>query len=873
MDLVPWEAAPSLMDMIQRHLDSAGSHEDRNLRKACIQCLLRLNKCHFSLSPSLYLVNVMRDGSHPITAGGFADIWRGRLKDDQLVCLKVLRVYTGNFDNNKLMKQLGNEVLIWRQLRHPNIHEFLGVTSELFKPSYCIVSPWMANGDVMSYCRERNSSLEVKVAMMREFCDGLRYLHEYNPPIVHSDIKGMNILVSDDGHCRISDFGLSTIENDSPEGRVSDSTSQAAMRGSIPWLAPELMNPGGVESPNRTTRDIYALGCTMYEILAESPPFSDRKMDPQIMIAVLSGVRPTRPVGCPDELWTIIEKCWTEDSGSRLIASQVASLLVKVTSPTPESDTQHPHTRLSDHNDLYLPNMPQQDSSSPQQQPIQSLQTSSSNNQPPFNPRLSTPVIPSIFYLDTLRSHASPRASPTQTTSSGQTASLSSTLYILRPMTNDDESQNQSSHVTRPSSPAAIDAHLQPPLSKGRGKVNQKGKTFITRGACSRCKGLKNLYRFKSNTDRCKRCADGGHECILPGRKIRGAGARLECQSLFAKIQKQAETIAKLKALLAEAANILDSPTSDAFPSPPSPVDYDISALEEESMASHDLSSLPGSRADSPVRPIILSGLHLARSDYFNSSASSVASAEEDAEEIVSDVDEAKMDDLETESMAGSMVVEIGSMEDLVETSPRSFGMDYMHYDTSPTTSPARYLSDSSTPPREYAMEISSDFDEGSLEDLVDETGSRPYDLDYVHYSTLPTSNEPAPGHATEKGPNLSYDDLPSPLYPPGDSAEERVSPSPASDVFYSISRMPSPVRSLARSCSSHSSSSLASPSSLASFISSDNDDEGRMDDYTLDPIWDNISVQDAWKGFRSRVGTSELAGVPSALQVSPVID
>ncbi|KAK1230863.1 Homeobox protein tos8 [Marasmius sp. AFHP31] len=357
MDFVPCGAASSLMDMIQLHLDGADSHEDRSLRRACIHCLLRLNKRHFSLPTSLHLVDVVKEGSHPVAGGGFADIWKGRLKVDRLVCLKVLRVYTGSFDMNKLMKQLGNEVLIWRQLRHPNIDEFLGVTSELFEPSYCIVSPWMANGDVMSYCRERNSSLEVKIAMMREFCDGLRYLHEYNPPIIHSDIKGMNILVSDDGHCRISDFGLSTIENDSPEGRVSDSTSQAAMRGSIPWLAPELMNPSSVESPNRTTRDIYALGCTMYEvrkhlrfcvaymkltvpkILAGSPPFSDKKMDPHIMIAVLSGMRPTRPAGCPDHLWTIIEKCWTEDSGSRLVASEVVALLSEPTLLTLSSPT------------------------------------------------------------------------------------------------------------------------------------------------------------------------------------------------------------------------------------------------------------------------------------------------------------------------------------------------------------------------------------------------------------------------------------------------------------------------------------------------------------------------------------------------------
>ncbi|KAK1227759.1 Homeobox protein tos8 [Marasmius sp. AFHP31] len=333
------ETAPSVMDKIQLHLDSKISSADTVLRRTCIHCLLHLNKYHGSLPTSFHLSNIVKEGTHPVAGGGFSDIWKGRLGEAQSVCLKVLRVFTGSFDERKLMKQLGNEVLIWRQLRHPNIHQFLGVTNELFQPSYCIVSPWMTNGDVMSYCRERNSGLDIKLRMMQEMCEGIRYLHEHDPPIVHSDIKGINLLVDDDDRCRISDFGLCTIEEDSPQGRVSASASQAAMRGSVPWLAPELMNPSCVEAPNRTTRDIYALGCTMYELLAGNPPFSDKKMEFQIIMEVLGGIRPARPVECPDGLWTVIEKCWQEQSGSRMTASEVAIHLVDMTTPASAKGT------------------------------------------------------------------------------------------------------------------------------------------------------------------------------------------------------------------------------------------------------------------------------------------------------------------------------------------------------------------------------------------------------------------------------------------------------------------------------------------------------------------------------------------------------
>ncbi|KAL0565803.1 Homeobox protein tos8 [Marasmius crinis-equi] len=330
MSTVCSETAPSVMEIIQLYLDSDGSRQESSLRKTCIQCLFHLNKRHGCLPASLHLPNVVKEGSHAVAGGGFSDIYKGRLDNAQPVCLKVLRVFTGNYDRGKLMKQLGNEVLIWRQLRHPNIHQFLGISNELFDLSYCIVSPWMANGDVMTYSRKQDTSLDDKVTLMFEMSEGLQYLHEHHPPIVHSDIKGINVLICDEGHCRITDFGLSTIQNDSPEGRVHQTTSQAAIRGSLPWLAPELMNPEAIESPNRTTRDIYALGCTIYEILTGNTPFSEKKMDVHIILAVLSGSRPARPENCPDPLWQIIAGCWAEDAAIRPTVSGVASHLRKM---------------------------------------------------------------------------------------------------------------------------------------------------------------------------------------------------------------------------------------------------------------------------------------------------------------------------------------------------------------------------------------------------------------------------------------------------------------------------------------------------------------------------------------------------------------
>ncbi|KAJ3787022.1 hypothetical protein GGU10DRAFT_156771 [Lentinula aff. detonsa] len=69
-------------------------------------------------------------------------------------------------------------------------------------------------------------------------------------------------------------------------------------------------------------------------------------------------------------------------------------------------------------------------------------------------------------------------------------------------------------------------------------------------GACQRCKTLKVRCEFKTDTDPCKRCLNGGHECIIPGRKKRRTPPKRE--HLLNEIQKQADEIQKLMAKLSK---------------------------------------------------------------------------------------------------------------------------------------------------------------------------------------------------------------------------------------------------------------------------------------------------------------------------------
>ncbi|KAG6888923.1 hypothetical protein C0995_004936 [Termitomyces sp. Mi166 len=72
-------------------------------------------------------------------------------------------------------------------------------------------------------------------------------------------------------------------------------------------------------------------------------------------------------------------------------------------------------------------------------------------------------------------------------------------------------------------------------------------------GACSRCKNLKVKCEFKTDTDPCKRCLNGGHECVIPGRKKRRTPPKRE--HLLNQIREQAAQIKDLMAQLESSGN------------------------------------------------------------------------------------------------------------------------------------------------------------------------------------------------------------------------------------------------------------------------------------------------------------------------------
>ncbi|KAK0493621.1 kinase-like domain-containing protein [Armillaria luteobubalina] len=313
----------SVINFLQLECDK--NREDALYHSRCFKCLSRMTRYHGILPTSFSCRHARRIGARPIWGGGFADIWKGRM-DGELICIKVLRVFMDNGveERNRMIKDFCREALVWRNLYHPSILPFLGVSRHLFAPSFCLISPWMEYGNIMTCLEERPQQIQ-RLTAISQVAEGIAYLHSLNPPIVHADIRGANILVKDDLSCCLSDFGLAL----AVESQIgASSSSRAFLGGSLRWMPPEIMDDSQFDPAYITARDVYSFGCTVIEIYTGRPPFSHIRKEAAVIHEVLTrGKRPDKPVDILDWTWGLVSKCLVSPASRRPTAQTMVNTL------------------------------------------------------------------------------------------------------------------------------------------------------------------------------------------------------------------------------------------------------------------------------------------------------------------------------------------------------------------------------------------------------------------------------------------------------------------------------------------------------------------------------------------------------------------
>ncbi|KIL54736.1 hypothetical protein M378DRAFT_174103 [Amanita muscaria Koide BX008] len=276
-----------------------------------------------------------------IGRGGFGCVYKGRWVEEAaqvnavrpLIVVKVMNLPPpiDEEQKNRQSKQIKRELDVWSKIDHKNILSLLGIA--YIKPDTNIpafISAWMENGNAKQF-RLRNPSFP-PLRMLHDIIQGLHYLHTFEPdPIVHGDIKAVNVLINDQYEARLCDFGLSRFLIDSTLWRTT--ATQAG--GSLRWMSPELMT--GKQCTPTKESDIYAYAMTCYEILSGDVPFKSVRNEANLIHnVIIEKQRPEHAESCGlDDMWDIITKCWAEEPEDRPRTAKVLELVRKRTPPHP----------------------------------------------------------------------------------------------------------------------------------------------------------------------------------------------------------------------------------------------------------------------------------------------------------------------------------------------------------------------------------------------------------------------------------------------------------------------------------------------------------------------------------------------------------
>lgn len=240
--------------------------------------------------------------------GGYGSAYECGLKSCKICCVKIIEL--GSIDNPSEVTSLRNEIELMKRLQHPNIVQYYGCTEDKTKNTINIFMELVTGGCLNSYIKKFETvPLATARDWTKQIVSGVKYLHDSG--IVHRDIKGANLLVTNDGVLKLADFGCSKSIDDV----CSKTRGCTTMVGTPYWMAPEVLKceEYGVKS------DIWSIGCTVVEMVTGKPPWPEcESMWAAVYkIANSKGLPPNIPKDLPKDMMSFLERCFERTPAKR----------------------------------------------------------------------------------------------------------------------------------------------------------------------------------------------------------------------------------------------------------------------------------------------------------------------------------------------------------------------------------------------------------------------------------------------------------------------------------------------------------------------------------------------------------------------------
>jgi eukaryotic-like serine/threonine-protein kinase len=235
---------------------------------------------------------------HLIARGGMAEVYRARDRQlDRPVALKIL--FPELSVDRSFVERFRREAQAAANLSHPNIVPVFDWGED--EGTYYIVMEFVDGRTLSSILRSAGELHPDRAAeIAADVAGALAYAHRHQ--VVHRDVKPGNILITNEGAVKVTDFGIARALN-----TEESLTQTGAVMGTATYFSPEQAEGIGVDARS----DIYSLGVVLFEMVTGRPPFLG---DTPVAVAS-KHVREHPPVPreinptVPPDLEAIILKC------------------------------------------------------------------------------------------------------------------------------------------------------------------------------------------------------------------------------------------------------------------------------------------------------------------------------------------------------------------------------------------------------------------------------------------------------------------------------------------------------------------------------------------------------------------------------------